>query len=276
MSVQALCGMVRDPWQMFQTWTNIYKAFIQQAIFNPEPFYILVSTAGRLAYRIGLHRKLDDFGMSPSEMDTRRNVLWIVYVLDKSLSLRIGHPSIIVDDDIGVDLPPEASPHDKCPDGTKKFNIFRYIVQLAQLESRTFSELYSIRSRNKSAVERLKSVSQLDMALQKWREALPIEIWPGEDIHCSEEQLMPVVMMHFTYWNCHTTIHRIYIHHSSWKNDCQNQAESIIHDQDLDNRVEASEAICLTVARNSIKLLRYFEGDGNSLLDHMILLVPFN
>lgn len=209
-------------------------------------------------------------------METRRNVLWIVYCLDKSLALRIGHPSIIVDDDIGIDLPPDNSPLDTCPDGSKKFNIFRYTVQLAQLESRTYSKLYSIRSRNRSTVDRLNSVSQLDKALQEWRKALPIEICPGEEIQCSDEQYLPVIMMHFAYLNCHTTIHRIAIHHSSWKNDRRNEVDLATNDHHLDNRVRASEAICLTVARNTIKLLRSFDGDENHLPDDLIVFVAFD
>lgn len=210
--------------------------------------------------------------MSPNEIETRRNVLWIVYCLDKSLALRIGQPSIIVDDDIGIDLPPEFSPLDN--NATKRLNIFRHMVQLAQLESLTFSELYSIRSRNRPPLERLKSVAQLDKALQEWREMLPVEICPGEDIQCSDDQYMPVIMMHFAYLNCLATIHRIAIHYSSWMNDQRSQFNSSSHDQRLADQVEASQTICLTAARNTIELLQAFEPDGNSLPDEVLWFVP--
>lgn len=253
--------------------TNYPKAIIQQATFNPEPCYFLVSSAGRLAYRIGLHRKLDGLGMSPIEIETRRNVFWIVYSLDKDLALRIGHPSIIVDDDIEVDMPPEANPLDQGLNVAKTFNIFYHMIQLAQLQSRTFSELYSIRSRNKPALERLHSIAQLDKALQEWREMLPIEIRPGEDIQCSYDQYTVVFMMHFAYLNCLTTIHRIAIHHSSWTNDKQGQDISPAHSQRLRDQVEASEAICLTTARNTIELLQCFGSDNNSLPDELFWFV---
>jgi hypothetical protein len=214
--------------------------------------------------------------MSPTEIETRRNVFWIVYSLDKDLALRIGHPSIIVDDDIEVDIPPEANPLDQGLNRTKTFNIFHYMVQLAQLESRTFSELYSIRSRNKPPLERLKSVAQLDKALQEWREMLPIEIRPNEDIQCSYDQYPAVFMMHFAYLNCLTTIHRIAIHHSSWTNDKQNQVISTTHGQRLNDQVEASEEICLTAARNTIELLQCFGSDGNSLPDELFWFVTSN
>lgn len=233
----------------------------------------MVSAAGRLAYRIGLHRKLDDFGISLAEIETRRNVFWIVYSLDKDLALRIGQPSIIVDDDIEVDMPPEANRLVQALGAPKSFNIFYYMIQLAKIQSRTFSDLYSIRSRNKHAIKRLKLVTHLDKALQEWQEMLPIEIRPGEDIQCSEDQYPTVFMMHFAYLNCLTSIHRIAIHHSSWTNDKQSQVISATHGKELDNQVKASEAICLTAARNTIELLQCFESDGNSLPDALIWFV---
>lgn len=246
---------------------NKLQSIIQQATFNPEPSYFLISSAGRLAYRIGLHRKLDNIGMSPAEVETRRNVFWIVYSLDKDLALRIGHPSIIVDDDIEVDIPPEDNPLDQGVGDSKSFNMFRYMAQLSQLESRTLSQLYSIRSRNKPAAERLKLVARLDKALQEWREMVPIEIRPGEDIRCPDDQYPTVFMMHFAYLNCLTSIHRIAIHHSAWTNDKQNQAVSSTLSEELNNQVDASEAICLTAARNTIELLQCFGSDDNSLPD---------
>ncbi|RDW67544.1 hypothetical protein BP6252_08940 [Coleophoma cylindrospora] len=258
MAVQALCGM----------------AFLQQLTFDPEPCYFLVSSAGRLAYKIGLHRRIDDAGFSPSELDQRRTVLWAVYCIDKSLALRIGHPPIIVDEEIGIDLPPETNQLELGMDGKPKFNTFRYVVQLAIVESRILSELYSIRSRNGRGIERLRSVAQLDKAVQEWREELPIEIRPGEEIKCSEEQLMHVVMIHFAYLNCLATIHRVAIHYNSFK-DCISQDDSSLNDQQIKARVHASQAICLTAARNSIELLQYLDNYDHPLPGNFVWIILY-
>jgi hypothetical protein len=109
---------------------------------------------------------LDDFGLSQEEIIQRQNVFWILYFLDKNFSLRIGQPSVIFDDDIGVDLPQEKEILHVCPDGSKKYSIFRFHAQLGLLEGRIYSSLYSIRARNRPELERLKSVGELDKALQ--------------------------------------------------------------------------------------------------------------
>lgn len=110
---------------------------------------------------MGLHRKLDDFGLSQSDINQRRNVFWILYFLDKSMSIRIGQPSVMFDDDVGIDLPQEIEISSLLPDGSKKHGIFRYHAQLALLESRIYTELYSIKTTNSPEIQRLKSVGQV-------------------------------------------------------------------------------------------------------------------
>ncbi len=72
---------------------------------DPQSLSILMAAAVRLAYRIGLHRTLDEFALNQSEIDQRRNVFWTVYIIDKYIALRCGQPSAIVDNDIGINLP---------------------------------------------------------------------------------------------------------------------------------------------------------------------------
>jgi hypothetical protein len=67
----------------------------------------------------------------------------------------------MLDDDIGVDLPQEREIFNVLPDGSKKYTIFRCHAQLALLESRIYTELYSIRASNRSELQRLKSVGQV-------------------------------------------------------------------------------------------------------------------
>jgi hypothetical protein len=126
-----------------------------------------------LAHGIGLHRKLDHFGLSQSEINQRRNVFWILYFLDKSISLRIGQPSVMVDDDIGVDLPQEKEILRVLTDGSKEYSIFRCHAQLALLESRIYTELYSIRASNRPELQRLISVGQVT--------------YPSDKHQCSDE-----------------------------------------------------------------------------------------
>ena len=229
----------------------------------------MIAAAVRLAHGIGLHRKLDHVGLSESEVDQRRNVFWILYILDKGIALRVGHPSVMVDDDIGVDLPRERSTHETTPNGTNLLAIFRSQAELAILESRIYAELYSVRARNRSHLERLGSVGKLDIALLEWKDKLPVEIRPEKPIQCAKEHEFPVIMLHFAYFNCLTTVHRI-SNSGSWT-DQNARNESLGADEGHSNsRIYASHLICLSAARSSIDLLKMVDIVTGTPRDHLI------
>jgi hypothetical protein len=229
-----------------------------QGTSNPLQAYTLVATAARLAHAIGLHRWLDDFGLSQEQADERRNVFWLLYMVDKGTSLQTGRPSVIHDNDIGIALPREKDPTLVFPSGKRNFDTFTFSAKLAMIESRVYSELYSTRSRTRSVLQRLKSIGILDKQLQKWLEDMPIEIRPGYEIVCDEQQLMPIIMLHYSYFNCLTAIHRVSIYHGPWTSDPADQ-KFARRDIDLNPRVYDSEAICVAAARNVIKILDYFK-----------------
>jgi hypothetical protein len=242
---------------------------------QPQAVYILTAAAGRLAYGIGLHRNLNDFGLSQAEITQRNNVFWIVYFIDKSVALRLGHPSVMNDDDIGIDLPLDDLVQ-KRPDGSTKYGIFRCNTQLARLESRIHTELYSARGLRKSALDRLRLVGELDKSLMEWKEALPMEIQPERVIQCDEEHILPIVLMHFAYFNCLTTIHRVSVHHGSWTSSHLSQSGTTVHDQHLNPRVYASQSICLAAARQSIQLLQFVDIKAHSTSNSVIWFVHFH
>ncbi|KIM94323.1 hypothetical protein OIDMADRAFT_135861, partial [Oidiodendron maius Zn] len=253
MAVQAIIGM----------------AFMQQTTLDPQTFYILIAAAGRLAHGIGLHRKLDHFGLSEAEANQRRNVFWIVYFLDKTTALRLGHPSVMTDDDIGVDLPSERKMHETTPNGTKIFDIFRSHAELAVLESRIYTELYSEKARNRPHNERLISVGRLDIALLEWKKRLPVEIRPEEPIQCSREQVIPVIVLHFEYFNCLTTVHRI-SNSGSWTDQRARKNPLSANKRHLSPRIYASHSICLSAARATIRLLNMVDLESGTPRDHII------
>lgn len=61
---------------------------IEQALFllgtpNPQPSFFLVAAAIRLANSIGLHKRGSGFNLNPVEIEQRKRVFWIAYLLDK-------------------------------------------------------------------------------------------------------------------------------------------------------------------------------------------------
>ncbi|KIY02599.1 uncharacterized protein Z520_01064 [Fonsecaea multimorphosa CBS 102226] len=251
--------------------TVIGMAFIMQAIMNAEAAFALLGIAARLGFALGLHRWLPGFGLSRAELEQRQRVFWILYILEKDMSSRIGRPSAIDDDDIGFGFPAEQSQEDcgikmsAAASGGAKFYPLYHMCVLARIESKIYKELYAYAARVKTTSERLESISRLDAELQEWKESLPIEIRPEHPIQCDPEGRFPIVLLHFGYYHCLRAVHRVNAHHELWSSETDEYDDSGSYptshgsnapssDGVLNVRVHSSYALCLAAARSILHL----------------------
>ncbi|KAL8785136.1 MAG: hypothetical protein Q9213_003554 [Squamulea squamosa] len=251
LSVQALLGMA-----MFLLGTP-----------NPQPSFFLVAAAIRLANSIGLHKRGSGFNLNPIEIEQRKRVFWIGYLLDKDICLRSGRPPAQDDDDMNVDLPSE-DPTDNIgniplADGKGKMNLFRLMCSFAVIESKVYKQLYSTKASKQSDGALLNTIGELDKELEEWKDAIPIDIRPEHEIKAAHPPLvLHIVVLHFTYYNCLTTIHRMSVHHGYWTNRLSNYAIQGLNARPLNPRVFSSAALCVQAARASIHLIKYIpQGD---------------
>lgn len=251
LSVQALLGM----------------ALFLQGTPNPQPTLLLVSAAMRLAHSIGLHKRGTGFNLNPIEIEQRKRVFWIAYMLDKDLCLRAGRPPAQDDDDMNVELP-DADPEDNIgniplADGKGKMNLFRVMCEFATIESEVYKRLYSVQATKQSDGELLHTIGELDHKLEEWKDRIPIDYRPEHDINASHTPLiLHVVMLHLTYYNCLTTIHRMSVAHGLWTSRLANYAIQGLNARPLNPRVFSSAALCTAAARASVSLLKYVpQGD---------------
>lgn len=251
LSVQALLGM----------------ASFMQGTPNPQPSFLLVAAAIRLSHSIGLHKRGTGFNLNPVEIEQRKRVFWIAYMLDKDLCLRSGRPPAQDDDDMNVELP-DADPEDNIgniplADGKGKMNLFRAMCELTAIESQIYKKLYSTKATKVSDGELLQIIGELDKELDAWKDSIPIDFRPEHEIKASHTPLiLHVVMLHFSYYNALTTIHRMSIHHGYWTSRLSNYAIQGLNARPLNPRVFASAALCASAARASIQLLKYIpQGD---------------
>ncbi|KAL8907611.1 MAG: hypothetical protein Q9171_005782 [Xanthocarpia ochracea] len=251
LSVQALLGMA-----MFLLGTP-----------NPQPSFFLVAAAIRLANSIGLHKRGSGFNLNPVEIEQRKRVFWIGYLLDKDICLRSGRPPAQDDDDMNVDLPSE-DPADNIgniplADGKGKINLFRLMCSFAVIESKVYKQLYSTKASKQSDGALLNTIGELDKELEEWKDAVPIDIRPEHEIKAAHPPLvLHIVVLHFTYYNCLTTIHRMSVHHGYWTNRLSNYAIQGLNARPLNPRVFSSAALCVQAARASIHLIKYIpQGD---------------
>ena len=237
----------------------------------------MTSAVGSIANTLGLHRSLKSFGLTPEEIEQRRNVFWLFYLIEKAVSHNLGRPSIINDDDIAVELPPKKPGFIKSPSGSKVYDIFQDQITLAIIGSRICSELYSASSQTKSEVNRMKVLGKLDNHLQRWRDAMPVDIRPEHPLKCSDEQYAPVVMMHFVYLDAVILLHRLSSHQASFKDEDVTDMKSRDERARLNPRVYASGLLSLAAARRSIRLLDTLSNNNlqNQHLMWFVVLLPF-
>ncbi|KKA26976.1 hypothetical protein TD95_005385 [Thielaviopsis punctulata] len=262
LSVQALLGM----------------ALFMQGTPNPQPSTLLIATAIRLSHSIGLHKKGTGFNLNPIEIEQRKRVFWIAYMLDKDLSLRSGRPPAQDDDDMNVELP-DADPEDNIgniplADGKGKMNLFRVMCEFACIEGKVYKRLYATKATKQSDGEYLNVIGELDKELEDWKDRIPIDFRPEHEIKASHTPLiLHVVMLHFSYYNCLTTIHRMSIHHGYWTSRLSNYAIQGLNSRPINPRIFSSAALCTAAARASISLIKYVPQGDNSCV-WMILYFP--
>jgi len=246
LSVQALLGM----------------ALFMQGTPNPQPSFFLTAAAIRCSHTIGLHKRGSAFNLNPIEAEQRKRVFWISYLLDKDACLRSGRPPAQDDDDMNVELPSEDPPDNignvPLADGKSKINLFRLMCKFAMIASKVYRQLYSVRASKQSDGELLNTIGELDKELEAWKDSIPIDFRPEHEIKTSHMPLvLHIVVLHFSYYNCLTTIHRMSVHHGYWTSRLSDYAIQGLNSRPLNPRVFSSAALCVSAARASIHLIKY-------------------
>lgn len=183
------------------------------------------------------------------------------------MALRSGRPPTQDDDDMNVELPSEDPPDNignvpsSLPSG--KFNLFRLMAEFALIQSKVYKQLYSVKAAKQTDGELLNTIGELDSELENWKDSIPPEYRPDNEIKAQHAPLvLHVVCIHFAYYNCLTTIHRMAVHHGYWTSRLSDFAIAGLNARPLNPRVFMSAALCVNAARTSISLIKYVpQGD---------------
>lgn len=143
-------------------------------------------------------------------------------------------------------------------DNKGKVNIFRLMCTFAIIQSKVYKQLYSTKASKQTDGELLNTIGELDHELEEWKDAIPLDFRPEHEIKASHTPLMlNIVVMHFSYYNCLMTIHRMSVHHGYWTSRLSNYAIQGLNARPLNPRVFSSAALCVQAARASIHLIKY-------------------
>ena len=119
--------------------------------------WTLISTAARLCQSLGYHRIGSAKELDVVDLDTKRAIFGYVYILDKTLSLRLGRPSSMHE----YNLTPEKILITTAP-GIQPWNLVWCLwIEAATIHGWTFEQLYSPQAIGLSHVERTEAVQRL-------------------------------------------------------------------------------------------------------------------
>jgi hypothetical protein len=82
-----------------------YISIYMQGLSDIRATSVLIGAAARLSLTFGLHQKVFYSALDPAAANRRKRAFWISYILDRSMSVNTGVPSIFDDDAIGLDYP---------------------------------------------------------------------------------------------------------------------------------------------------------------------------
>lgn len=208
---------------------------------DTSPASVIIGTAIRLAHRMRLHSKERTEFYSPEENLRRQRLFWVAYILDKviqmdgpiftpqtassnksqDISLRIKVPSVQVDSDIDIDVPP-AKPTDDVgvlwtKDHQLYFNYHRSMIHLAQIQGKVYEWLHSNSSAKMSRQTRQQRVQQLDRMISHWYDAIPTA-FRIENVNASigECEMIQMTKMYHVYLLVLVMTYGIYSHDANW------------------------------------------------------------
>jgi Fungal specific transcription factor domain len=156
---------------------------LYQGAQDMGPPTMLVATALRLAHRLRLQSRRSSEHLDSSDALQRNRVFWIIYILDRDISMRIKQAPLQQDIDIDLDLPPEKPEEDEAGfvvsvDGRFRLNFFRARVQLARIQGKLYDCLYSACAQTRPET-RAHNMTQIRHMLDDWTSHVPQSFSPS-------------------------------------------------------------------------------------------------
>ncbi|RMZ70077.1 C6 transcription factor [Pyrenophora seminiperda CCB06] len=130
--------------------------------------WIMTSCAASLCQNLGFHRINTMVNDTPAERHSKIQIFWMIYMFDKTLSLRLGRSSVLQDWDISLPFLVPSEPGDKNPEGN---HLLSYWIKVARVQGSTYEKLFCPAAFLRSTEERTQTAIELVQAMnQAWYE----------------------------------------------------------------------------------------------------------
>ncbi|KAL4923484.1 Zn(II)2Cys6 transcription factor [Aspergillus undulatus] len=127
-----------------------------------------VSVAARHCLLLGYHRTATYQNLSRQTASNISRLFWMVYVVDKNMSLLLGRASCIQDYDVDVFIPP----HSENPAIRPWDEVFVKNVTLGKLQGQIYDRIYSATALKSNPEVRIQHIQCLAEELHEWRRAV--------------------------------------------------------------------------------------------------------
>lgn len=152
--------------------TTVLLGIYSLALNRKDSAYIYTGLAIRLAYTMGLHRKVPPSfnGLSKIELERRRRLWWSCYIWDRLVTTRLGHPIMINDDSMDVELPSneQFTTNEELKRFPKRPTYFIEQIKLAKISGIIMNKIYSIKNSGKFKDSFIVSVHSILNILRNW------------------------------------------------------------------------------------------------------------
>lgn len=148
-----------------------------------------IGLAMRTCIDLGLHRRTPTNKYSILELEMRKRIFWTCYCLDRQISIILGRPFSISDQDIDTELPldidesvhdtavleaalaaSDSTPKGQAPVASTSLSCFIHICRLRRIESRIQQSIYRV-DEFSGATEM--EVESFLLQLEEWKENIP-------------------------------------------------------------------------------------------------------
>ncbi|KAJ6197855.1 fungal-specific transcription factor domain-containing protein [Bipolaris maydis] len=241
------------------------------------------SVATRIVYMLGAHTttypscndvKIVSANSSYRERYLLRNIFWLIYMMDKELSLRTGQPPCLQDEHCDISFPPTYARRifsQMMGFGTETdlgtVYPFPGSPELSIIKSKAYNALYSARALRKTDAEILRDIRELDDDLECWRLSVPLSYRPTvafaratlpEDV-----LVMPSTMLHLDYNHCVAAIHQATSRCQAWISGNQDAMDGVGSSLELSIEASRSSLVYLQMAshlldENSFWMVLYY------------------
>ncbi|EXJ89656.1 hypothetical protein A1O3_02723 [Capronia epimyces CBS 606.96] len=215
---------------------------------NPQPAFMLIGSALRLAHSIGLHMTNYDSSWGAIEYGMRRRVFWIATSLDRELCLRTGRPPAHDLHDFHVDAPSDPLDDSEMITTTagSRLNLFQAQVQLAVVQGCIYRLLHSSEPSATDTGRITDSVARLNQQLDEWWAKFAPVFHPAQALQDLEHH--GLLRSYYSYYNCVIVVNRA--HGRQYWTPLNHPATPV----DLSTGVRASIQRCLKAARSIVAL----------------------